>query len=256
MAKGLPTKKNSGRKSFVNHLIGADETPCRFCHVWQISNLGDCTEPKNLPKLLKKEQTTKIGRSLVILYRSFKRLLALSALALVVGCAQNNAIGVSGKGQPFPPGVDTRQDAIDGLTVGHRLMSAGEYELALKAYYRAASEHGLDVDTLSAIGSANLKLGRLGQAEDSLRDAITLDETFAPAWNNLGVVLMESGQDGEASRVFRTAYALDSGETPQIRENLRLALAKLENPGYYAENNNTFALVRRGGGEYRLQSKP
>jgi hypothetical protein len=36
-------------------------------------------------------------------------------------------------------------------------MAAGEYELALKAYLRAAAEHGLNVDTLSAIGSANLR---------------------------------------------------------------------------------------------------
>ena len=112
------------------------------------------------------------------------------------------------------------------------------------------------VNVLSALGSANLKLGRLGQAEDLLRRAVKEDEEFAPAWNNLGVVLMESGQLGEAERVFHTAFALDNGASPQIRENLRLALAKLENPGYDTENNTTFALVRRGGGEYRLLATP
>ena len=184
------------------------------------------------------------------------RLLALCAVCGLVACGPTRPIGVSNKGQPFPPGVDLRAEAVDGLTVGHRLMASGEYELALKAYYRAAAEKGLNVDVMSAVGSANLALGRLGQAEDTLRDAIKMDETFAPAWNNLGVVLMETGETGEASRVFRTAYALDSGENPQIRENLRLALAKIENPNYDAENNNTFALVRRGGGEYHLLSTP
>ncbi len=164
--------------------------------------------------------------------------------------------GVGTPGEKYAPGVDASRNAVDGLTVGHRLMASGEYELALKAYYRAAAEQGLDVDVLSALGSANLKLGRLGQAEDLLRRAIKHDEKFPPAWNNLGVVLMESGQLGEAERVFHTAFALDNGENPQIRENLRLALAKLENPGYDAENNNTFALVRRGSGEYRLLSTP
>ena len=43
-------------------------------------------------------------------------------------------------------------------------MEAGEYELALKAYYRAGSEIGINSDVLSAIGSADLKLGRLNQA--------------------------------------------------------------------------------------------
>ena len=83
----------------------------------------------------------------------------------------------------------------DGLIVGHRLMEAGEYELALKAYLRAASEDGVNADVLSAIGSANLKLGRLGQAEQILRRALEMDPTFVPALNNLGVVLMERGQD-------------------------------------------------------------
>ena len=67
---------------------------------------------------------------------------------------------------------------------------------------------------------------------------------------------MESGQLGEAERVFRTAFALDSGNSQQIRENLTLALAKLENPGYGQENNTTFALVRRGSGEYQLLATP
>ena len=157
---------------------------------------------------------------------------------------------------PFAPqGRFDQYDSIDGLTVGHRLMAAGQYELALKAYYRAAGEQGMTVDTLSAIGSANLRLGRLGQAERILRRATEEDETFPPAWNNLGVVLMETGQYGEAARVFRIAFALDSGESAEIRENLRIALAKIDNPGY-SEPNEQVALVRRGNGEYRLLLAP
>ena len=64
----------------------------------------------------------------------------------------------------YAPGLAGKADT-DGLIVGHRLMAAGEYELALDAYYRAAAQQGLNVDTLSALGSANLRLGRLGQAE-------------------------------------------------------------------------------------------
>ena len=175
-------------------------------------------------------------------------------LGVTSGCT--GGLGEPAKGRKAAPGVDTRRDAVDGLTVGHRLMASGEYELALKAYYRAAGNKGLNVDVLSALGSANLKLGRLGQAETLLRRAVKMDESFAAAWNNLGVVLMESGQNGEAERVFHTAFALDNGNSAQIRENLRLALAKLENPGYAEENNTTFALVRRGSGEYQLLSTP
>ncbi|MEL7116663.1 MAG: tetratricopeptide repeat protein [Pseudomonadota bacterium] len=163
-------------------------------------------------------------------------------------------MGVAAKGETLKPGVNTAEEAVDGLIVGHRLMEAGEPELALKAYYRAAGEQGLTVDILSALGSANLQLGRLGQAENLLRRAVEEDQDFVPAWNNLGVVLMERGELGEAERVFRTAFALDNGETVQIRNNLRLALAKIEIPGYDAENNETFALMRRGVGDYKILS--
>ena len=153
-----------------------------------------------------------------------------------------------------PRGRPQGEKSVDGLIVGHRLMSAGQYELALEAYYRAASAQGVNVDVLSAIGSANLQLGRLGQAEQILRRATEVDETFPPAWNNLGVVLMERGEYGEASRVFRLAFALDSGQSAEIRENLRLALAKLDNPAYSAPEE--FRLVRRGPGVYQILETP
>jgi len=103
---------------------------------------------------------------------------ALVMLLLVTACSRTGGLGVSGNGPYAPSGVDTSRQAVDGLTVGHRLMAAGEYELALKAYYRAGAVHGLNVDVLSALGSANLKLGRLGQAEKLLRRAVAKDEAL------------------------------------------------------------------------------
>jgi uncharacterized protein HemY len=80
--------------------------------------------------------------------------------------------------------------------------------------------------------------------------------TFVPALNNLGVVLVERRQWGEAAHLFRAAFALDSGRSTEIRENLTLALANLENSGYTAENNDNFALVRRGNGRFLLLATP
>lgn len=159
--------------------------------------------------------------------------------------------GVS-RNAPF--GVDTRGKAVDGLLVGHRLMEANEYELALKAYYRSVSEHGMNVDTLSAIGSANLALGRLGQAEQILRRALEQDPTFVPAMNNLGVVLMERGEFGEARVQFQRAFAQDSGESDSIRENLKLAIARSESSVYdgVQEDKGGFRLVRQEKGKYVL----
>ena len=181
----------------------------------------------------------------------------LLALSLMAACGNAGGIGRS-KDSPYAPtGHPLRGNSVDGLIVGHRLMAAGEYELALKAYYRAAGKLGLNADVYSALGSANLKLGRLGQSETLLRKAVKEDAQFAPAWNNLGVVLMERGKSGEAKRVFQTAYALDSGESDSIRDNLRLAIAKSEETEYIDGNdNNNFSLVRRGSGEYLLLSTP
>lgn len=178
--------------------------------------------------------------------------LALAASTMLAACSSGGLQPF--EGGAFAPGVDDSAVAVDGLTVGHRLMAAGEYELALKSYLRAASEEGATVDVLSAIGSANLQLGRLNQAEQILRRATEVDETFPPAWNNLGVVLMEQNKYGEASRVFRVAFALDSGESTEIRENLVLALAKLENPTY--SEPEEFRLVRRGPGSFQILETP
>ncbi len=174
-------------------------------------------------------------------------------MLFLTACAASDLTGPGAN--PFAPsGVARGQDSVDGLIVGHRLMAAGEYELALKSYLRSAGDHGLTVDVLSAIGSANIHLGRLGQAEKMLRRATDKDETFVPAWNNLGVVLMETGNYGEAARVFQVAFALDNGNSDEIRENLRLALAKIENPAYEEGNTYNFALVRRGAGDFQLLS--
>jgi Flp pilus assembly protein TadD len=184
------------------------------------------------------------------LKQTFFGLIVVLLAACTTGGLNDSTDGV------FAPGVSGPSN-LDGLVIGHRLMAAGEYELALKAYNRAAAQQGLNVDTLSAIGSVNLNLGRLGQAERWMRRAVDQDPTFPPAWNNLGVILMERGQISEASEVFRRAYAADSGNSDEIRDNLRLALAKLENPGDTTfQQDQNFNLIRRGAGDFVLMSEP
>lgn len=177
-----------------------------------------------------------------------RNLLLATALLALGGC-----VGTGQVAGNAPYGYDSQGEAVDGLIVGHRLMEAGEYELALKAYFRAAATHGLNIDTLSAIGSANLALGRLGQAEEALRRALDEDGAFVPALNNLGVVLVERGQFGEARAIFQQAFAQDSGQTESIRENLKLAIALSESSVYDApQEEGEFQLVRRDKGQYVL----
>ncbi|PIE07116.1 MAG: tetratricopeptide repeat protein [Rhodobacterales bacterium] len=176
-------------------------------------------------------------------------------LALALAACAAPGLGHRGDGVYAPDARPLLGESVDGLIVGHRLMDAGEYDLALKAYTRSALEHGTTVDVLSALGSANLKLGRLGQAEDLLRKAVKKDGTFAPAWNNLGVILVETGKPAEAARVFRIAYGLDGGKSDSIKQNLTLALAKVDSITYDIPENATFELMRRGRGDYLLLAR-
>ncbi len=180
--------------------------------------------------------------------------LATAVLAAVASCSLQDDIDLA-QG-PYPPGIDPRGEAVDGLEVGNRLMAAGEHELALDAFTRAALDSGMTPEILIGIGTANLGLGRLGQAEEPLRRAVTEAPDLPQAWNNLGVLLMEKGELPEAVQVFRKAYALDNGESDSIRDNLRLALAKSENPDNNDAKDQDFKLVQRGQGEFVIRKTP
>ena len=181
-----------------------------------------------------------------------KTLIAIAACAAVASCAPE-AIDPT---NPWAPGVDHRAEAEDGLEVGHRLMAANEYELALEAFTRAALDHGMTGEVLSSLGTANLGLGRLGQAEILLRRATETEPDWPEAMNNLGVVLMEQGKYAEAEQVLRRAFAMDNGESAPIRENLRLALANLENSAITTGQNQEYELVQRGRGNILIRQTP
>lgn len=178
-----------------------------------------------------------------------------AALLALGGCTNAStgllaSIAASAKGTPQPA-----RGSVD-MALGHRFMATGEYEQALSAYTRAAGKLGLNVDVLSGLGSANLKLGRFRQAKTLLEAAVKKDPKFVPAWNNLGVVYMEMGRAGEARRIFRNAYALDNGNSNEIRNNLRLAIAKTKKAAYVAPKENKFELIERGDGRYLLLPTP
>ncbi len=185
--------------------------------------------------------------------RKHTPLILMLSLALLAACNEPR-LDTGFEGLEAPEGIGRLDGAIDGLIVGDRLMDAGEYELALRAYYRAGAEDGLSVDLITAIGAANMALGRLGQAEEQFRLALEQEQDFVPALNNLGSVLIEQGEFGEARRVLEQAFALDSGGSETIRDNLRLAIARMENQVYAEDEQIRPGLIRRGGGRYTLQS--
>lgn len=189
--------------------------------------------------------------------RRLKFCVTLPVLLTLAACSAG-AFGASGftpnaSGNPFAPGVDLRAETEDGIEVGHRLVAAGEHELALRAFNRAALDQGMNSEILSGLGTANLGLGRLGQAETLLRRAVSEEEPTPEIWNNLGVVLMERGKNAEAMQIFRKAFALSNGQSDAIRDNLRVALAKIENPDILVSSDDSYKLVRRGASDYLIR---
>lgn len=182
-----------------------------------------------------------------------KQILAILSLIGLAACSSGGL--VAPEDSPYAP--PTRGEAsVSQMEVGHRLIEASQYELALRAFTRAAGEEGLTPDSLMALGSANLGLGRLGQAENQLREAYDKDQTSPDILNNLGVVLMERGKTVEAAQLFRKAFALDNGNSVAIRDNLRLELGKMENPGYAPPDDDAYKLVRRGTSDYLIKEFP
>ncbi len=63
---------------------------------------------------------------------------ATTVCAVVASCTEES----SSNGLDAP-GFDPKGEAEDNITVGNRLMAAGEYELALESFYRAALDQGI-----------------------------------------------------------------------------------------------------------------
>ena len=186
--------------------------------------------------------------------RPFSQAMALFGLVVLSACAQ----GLGGRGgDVLAPGVNRLATPEDGVEVGHRLINAGEYELALKSFSRAALDRGeTDAEILLGMGTANLGLGRLNQAERLLRIAVEKEGNWPELHNNLGVVMMEKGDPREAARIFHKAYALDNGNSDEIRDNLRLALSRTRSSDPVPEQDNDYKLVRRGTGDYLIRRTP
>ena len=58
-------------------------------------------------------------------------------------------------GTSLAPGVATRGDTVDQLLVAHRMMAAGEYELAIESFHRATLDEGMNAGRKNAPSYSN-----------------------------------------------------------------------------------------------------
>ena len=85
-----------------------------------------------------------------------------------------------------------------------------------------------------------------------MQTAVERDPDFVPAWNNLGVVQLNRGNFIDARASFQRAFALDNGDSEEIRQNLLLAIQINDLNSAEIPEYADFLLVRRGNGRYLL----
>lgn len=182
--------------------------------------------------------------------------LALLLLLPMLAGGCGTGLAVRTDGDPLrPPGLAEGPAEVDPMIVGDRLLAAGEAELALDSYVRAAAGPAGPTPAIRhAMARADIALGRLRQARSLLREVVELEPRNAAARNDLGVVLLELGEAGEAHAMFRSAYALQP--LPEIRDNLRLSGDRLADTVGDAPVGGASVLKQRGDGTYGLAAPP
>ena len=93
--------------------------------------------------------------------------------------------------------------------IGDLLVRSGKKAEAIPEYEKALQINPADMQTQANLATAYLETGRLADAERVYKAIIAIDETYAAAYNGLGVVAIQR-QDGTAARgYFEKTVQLD-----------------------------------------------
>jgi Flp pilus assembly protein TadD len=82
----------------------------------------------------------------------------------------------------------------------------------VQAMHRASELNPTDLDNLSNLGAANLQLGRVQDARKAFEAITVQSDSYAPAYNGLGLVAISQGDSDAALRNFRKAVEADPSE--------------------------------------------
>ncbi|MEM8740510.1 MAG: tetratricopeptide repeat protein [Pseudomonadota bacterium] len=177
---------------------------------------------------------------------------------LLGACEQPEAAYSSRYSGPPAPFLAPPIPQSDPVEVGRKLLAAGEAELALVRFQEALATQPSSVEALLGLGVASQQLGRLAQAEKFFVRAVDVAPENSMAWNNLGVARYNRGNILGARAALRTAFALDGGQTDEIRTNLTLVEFVSPDRVDVDAVSAQFELVRTGDGTYQLvdQTQP
>jgi Flp pilus assembly protein TadD len=140
------------------------------------------------------------------------------------------------------------------LSLGKRLLAAGEPDLAIRAFQGSMNKEGVSAQAITGAGIAYRQQGLLHEARRYFEKASLIAPKSVIAHNNLGVVLYQLKEYYPARDEFRTAFALSNGTSEMAERNLNRAEATIEALTLVPETDQVFShdVVRLGGGEFRL----
>jgi arylsulfatase A-like enzyme/tetratricopeptide (TPR) repeat protein len=129
--------------------------------------------------------------------------------------------------EALKPYLDSDPLEIDVLTAqGTALAALGRRSEALASFDRARAADPSNAMTLVNVATVHLMAGERGPAREAFEAALALDPGVARAYNGLGVIAAQEGRSDEAVERWKSAVALNPGDY-QTLFNLGVTLRRL-----------------------------
>ena len=126
----------------------------------------------------------------------------------------------------FKKRIKTKDRYARWLTLGYQAFSAGDFNEALRCYKYAAKARPEAIFAMSNLAGILTKMGKLDEAEATLRKLLRTRKGCPEALNNLGTVLVRQGRIEEAETAYRRALRVKP-EYPLALYNLGNTLNEL-----------------------------
>jgi len=182
----------------------------------------------------------------------------LSAVLIASGLLAGACTRPESMAEGATPGAAVREapagQTNSYLSLGRRLLVAGEPDLAMKAFLTSMSAEGISAEAMTGAGIAAQQQGLLTSARRYFEQARELAPESVIAHNNLGVVLYKMKEYYPARNEFRRAYALSSGKSEMAERNLNRAEATIARMEKVTKTDPAISheVIRLGTSEFRL----
>lgn len=140
-----------------------------------------------------------------------KFMISLLAVLLLGACN-----GQTGGHSNLRPSVHTNNVALTNLNLGIEYMRTGNYERALEKLNRAKEADPGYYATYNAFGLLYQELKAPARAEESFKQALSLNPSDSSTLNNYGRFLCQNGRRKDAEKIFQQAADNPLYDTPEI----------------------------------------